>query len=205
MLRRLTLAVSFFAALSVPAMLCAADLQKGLDAFAAADYATSLAECEPLAEEGNVEAMFCVGRLYANGFGVAMDDALALKWYGLAAEGGHAEAQYNLGVMHANGWGVAMDDVTAAGFYLQAAELGFVPAQVALAQCYDSGLGVEKDLLSAYQWFEIAARADDYSARAESDRVRGRLSADELAAADAKVARWLEESGSGMANADVVD
>ncbi len=200
-----TLAALLLLILPAPATLLAADLKKGLDAFAAGDYATSLAECEPLANEGNVEAMFCVGRLYANGFGVAMDDALALKWYGLAADGGHAEAQYNLGVMHANGWGVAMDDVTAAGFYLQAAELGFVPAQVALAQCYDSGLGVEKDLLSAYQWFDIAARADDYSASAERDRVRGRLSADELAAAEAKVARWLEESGSGMANADVVD
>ena len=202
---RATFALLFSILLLGSAVLHAADLQKGLDAFAAGDYETSLAECEPLAEEGNVEAMFCVGRLYANGFGVAMDDALALKWYGLAADGGHAEAQYNLGVMHANGWGVAMDDSKAAGYYKQAAESGFAPAQLALGQCFDSGLGVEKDLQTAYLWFELAARAGDYSARVERDRVRDRLSADELAAAQANLARWLEEYGSEMAKAEVVD
>jgi TPR repeat protein len=123
-----------------------ADLEKGLAAFAEGDYETALAECQPLADEGNVEAMFCVGRMYANGFGVPMDDALALKWYGLAAGENHAEAQYNLGVMHANGWGVAMNDVPAAGFYRLAAGNGFVPAQSALGYCYKHGAGVEKDL-----------------------------------------------------------
>lgn len=200
---RLTLAVLSLVLLPAPVMLLAADLQKGLDAFAAGDYATSLAECEPLAEEGNVEAMFCVGRLYANGFGVAMDDALALKWYGLAAAGGHAEAQYNLAVMHANGWGVPMSDTEAAGFYQQAADSGFVPAQLALGQCYDSGLGVKQDLQAAYMWFDIAARADDLAARSERDRIRDRLTADELAAAEAKVSQWLQSSG--VASAEVVD
>jgi hypothetical protein len=68
-----------------PATVFSADLQKGLAAFDEGDYATSLAECQPLADEGNTVAQFCVGRLYANGFGVAMDDALALKYSPLRA------------------------------------------------------------------------------------------------------------------------
>ena len=204
-MRRLTLAVLFCVLLSAPLVALAADLQKGLDAFAVGDYEPSLAECEPLAEEGNVEAMFCVGRLYANGFGVPMDDALALKWYGLAAEGGHAEAQYNLGVMHANGWGVAMDDTAAAAFYEQAAEEGFVPAQLALGQCYDAGIGVEKNLQTAYVWFDIAARQDDITARGERDRLQEQLSAEELAAAQAKAQQWLASFEAGDSNAGAIE
>ena len=67
------------------AALPAADLQKGLDAYDVGDYETCFAECMGPAEEGNPVAQFCIGRLYANGFGVMMDDTEALKWYGLAA------------------------------------------------------------------------------------------------------------------------
>ena len=52
-----------------------ASLEKGLTAYANGDYETAMANCQPLAEDGDVEAMFCVGQMYANGFGVAMDDA----------------------------------------------------------------------------------------------------------------------------------
>jgi len=176
-----------------------ADLQKGLDAFAEGDYETALAECQPLADEGNVEAMFCVGRMYANGFGVAMDDALALKWYGQAAGEGHAEAQYNLGVMHANGWGVAMNDVPAAGFYRLAAEQGYVAAQAALGYCYKHGAGVEKDLAMAYKWFDIAAQRDDLNAAAERDDLADRMTEDEVFAARQSALQWLEGfEGSAM-------
>ena len=103
-------------------MAIGADLQKGLVAYDNGDYETALAECLPLAEEGDAEAQFCVGQMYANGFGVMMDDAAALKWYGLAATAGHSKAQFQLGVMYANGWGVEMDDQQAAEYYRKAAE-----------------------------------------------------------------------------------
>ena len=77
-----------------------ASLEKGLTAYSQGDYETAMANCQPLADEGNVEAMFCVGQMYANGLGVPMDDALAMKWYGQAAGEGHPEALYRLAVMH---------------------------------------------------------------------------------------------------------
>jgi hypothetical protein len=181
------------------ATVMSADLQKGLDAFNEGDYETSLAECQPLADEGNVEAQFCVGRLYANGFGVAMDDAQALKWYGLAAAGGHAEAQYNLGVMHANGWGVQMNDDPAAGFYRLAAEQGYVPAQISLAFSYSHGAGVEKNFTEAYKWFDVAAQRGDLDAGSERDDLIGRMSEEEIFAARRSALQWLEGfEGSAM-------
>lgn len=198
-MRKFIRVASLAAFLLSSATVMSADLQKGLDAFNEGDYETSLAECQPLAEEGNVEAQFCVGRLYANGFGVPMDDELALKWYGLAAANGHAEAQYNLGVMHANGWGVAMNDVPAAGFYRLAAEQGFVPAQAALGFSYKHGAGVEQSFAEAYKWFDIAAQRDDLDSASERDDLEGRLSEEELFSARRSALQWLEGfEGSAM-------
>ena len=169
-----------------------ADLQKGLDAYAVGDYATAMAECLPLAEKGDAEAMFCVGQMYANGFGVDLDDAQALHWLGLAAGNGHAEAQYTLGVMHANGWGVAMNNVPAAGFYRLAAEQGFLKAQTALGFSYKHGAGVERDLERAYMWFDIAAQRGDLIAESERDDLAPRMTEDEVFAARRSALQWLE-------------
>ena len=174
------------------AVAVSADLDKGLAAYDVGDYATSLAECQPLAEEGMAMAQFCIGRLYANGFGVAMDDALALQWYGRAAEQGHSEAQFNLGVMHSNGWGVEMNDAEAAKWYRLAAEQGYAQAQTNLATAYQKGRGVEQNLVEAYKWFAIATRLGDANARYDRDLVKSELSAEELAAAEGMIAGWLD-------------
>lgn len=166
--------------LLLSATVYSANLEKGMAAFSEGDYETAMAECQPLADEGNVGAMFCVGRMYANGFGVPMNDELALKWYGLASGEGHPEALYNLALMHANGWGVAMNDVPAAGFYRLAAGFGWVPAQAAMGYCYKHGAGVERDLVKAYMWFDIAAHNGDYSAASERDNLIDRLTAEEI-------------------------
>lgn len=171
-----------------------ADLEKGLAAFNEGDYETSLAECQPLADEGNAGAQFCVGRLYANGFGVAMDDAQAIKWYGLASDAGHAEAQFNLGVMYANGWGVEMDWDESARYYILAAEQGFVPAQKALAYAYGHGMGVLKNRVQAYVWYDVAAQLeDDLGAGLKRDDLVEKMSAEEVATAQQAALKWLND------------
>jgi TPR repeat protein len=182
-----------------------ADLQKGLDAYAVGDYATAMAECLPLAEAGDAEAMFCVGQMYANGFGVDLDDAMALHWLGLAAGNGHAEAQYTLGVMHANGWGVAMNDVPAAGFYRLAAEQGFLKAQTALGFSYKHGAGVDRDLERAYMWFDIAAQQGDLIAESERDDLAPSMAEDEIFAARRSALQWLEGHEASAMHAGTID
>lgn len=173
-----------------PAILLA-DLQKGLDAYSEGDYATALAVCQPIADEGIAGAQFCVGRMYGNGFGVAMDDELALKWLGLAAANGHAEAQFSLGVMHANGWGVPMNDVSAANYYRMAAEQGFVQAQKSLAFSYVHGAGVEQSRIEAYLWYELAARNGDASSKIKCKELAEKMSQDELLGAQQLVLEWF--------------
>ena len=183
----------------LPGLASAADAQTGIEAYEIGDYETALAECQPAAEAGDALAQFCVGRLYANGFGVAMDDALALKWYGLAAAQGHAEAQFNLGVMNANGWGTPMNDVEAARLYSLAAEQGFTQAQTTLAGSYRSGLGVEQSAAEAYRWYAIAAKLGDMNAEFKLDEVAVDLSPEEVAAAGERANAWLEAN-----NGDVI-
>jgi len=182
----------FLALLHSPVLVFSADLEKGLAAFNEGDYATSLAECQPLADEGIAGAQFCVGRLYANGFGVAMDDEQAIKWYTLACDGGHAEARFNLGVMYANGWGVDMNWDEAARFYVLSAEQGFVPAQKALAYAYGHGMGVQKDRVQAYTWYDIAAQFDgDLGAGLKRDELVEKMSAEEVSTAQQAALKWL--------------
>ena len=168
-----------------------ASLEKGLAAYSQGDYETAMANCQPLADDGNVEAMFCVGQMYANGFGVPMDDAMAMKWYGLAAGEGHPEALYRLAVMHANGWGVPMNDVPAAGYYRLAAGFGYIPAQAAMGYCYSHGAGVEKDLVKAYMWFAVAAQNEYLTAAAERYKIADRLTPEQLQAAKDATATYL--------------
>jgi len=66
------------------------------------------------AEQGDAEAQFRLGFMYANGRGVPEDDAEAVRWYRLASVRGHASAQYNLGYMYATGEGVPRDYTEAA-------------------------------------------------------------------------------------------
>ena len=87
----------------------AGDFEEGFAAAQKGDFATALRLWKPLAEQGNADAQFNFGVMYANGKGVAQDYKKAVKWYTLAAEQGDASAQYHLGLMYANGKGVAQD------------------------------------------------------------------------------------------------
>ena len=72
-----------------------------------------LTETRRLAEQGDADAQFNLGVMYANGEGVLKDEAEAVRWYRLSADQGNASAQNNLGLRYANGEGVLKDSVLA--------------------------------------------------------------------------------------------
>jgi hypothetical protein len=110
-----------------------ADFQKGLDAYESEDYAAALEEWKPLAELGEADAQFYLGKIFANGLGVTQDYMAAVKWYKLAAEQGKIEAQNNLGFMYAEGNGVAQDNIRAYMWWNIAASQGIKKAAVNLS------------------------------------------------------------------------
>jgi hypothetical protein len=48
------------------------------------------------AEQGDVDAQFALGVMYAMGRGALQDDAEAMIWFHKSATQGHADAQHNL-------------------------------------------------------------------------------------------------------------
>tara|TARA_B100000700_G_scaffold210911_1_gene231797 strand:+ start:1051 stop:1401 length:351 start_codon:yes stop_codon:yes gene_type:complete len=90
-----------------------ADYQKGLAAYKSGDFATTLREWTPLAEQGDARAQFNIGTMYFRGRGVPKDNKTAVKWFRLSAEEGYANAQFSLGVMYDNGKGVPKNSTSA--------------------------------------------------------------------------------------------
>ena len=176
-----------------------ADYDTGFEAYSAGDYATALAEWQPLAEQGDANGQFGLGLLYANGWGVDLNDDEALKWYGLAADQGHAEAAYNLGVMSANGWGVPQSDEEAFKWYTMAADRGFTAAQVSLAKMYAVGFGAPQDNVQAHKWYNIAFMLEDFNAEYDRDELAQQMSPEELAEALALAEAWMAEFQAGQA------
>ncbi len=73
-----------------------ADFQKGLDAAQRGDFATAMREWTLLAEHGDADAQFNLGRMYSKGRGVPQVDKTTVKRYTLAAEKGYTGAQTRL-------------------------------------------------------------------------------------------------------------
>ena len=110
---RLLTIVSFLLIITTAPLIHAADFQKGVAAAKRGDFATALTEWKPLAEQGDADAQYNLGRMYDNGYGTPQDYKAALKWYTAAAEQGVAQAQYLLGLMYNTGQGVQQDDIQA--------------------------------------------------------------------------------------------
>jgi len=110
------------------------------------------------AGQGNAEARFRLGMLYANGEGVALDQVRGAELVSAAAAQGHTGAQATLGWMYANGYGVGHDDQQAVDWYRRAAEQGDLKAQYTLGTIYRFGqLGMPRDGAQAVQWYLRAA------------------------------------------------
>ena len=106
---------------STPAL---ADFQAGCTAFDRGDYAAAREQWAPLAKQGDPQAQFRLGCLYAFGQGVPKDYGFALRLYRLAAEQGDLDAQNNLGGLYAQGLGVSADPVRAYMWFELAAGRG---------------------------------------------------------------------------------
>ena len=173
---------------SAPAL---GDAAAGMRAFNEGDYETALATWQPLADQGDANAQFGLGQLYGNGFGVPMDDALAIKWYTLAMEQGHAEAAYRLGVMYQNGWGVEQSDAEMLRHFQLAANGGFVEAQRSLADMYANGFGVEQDSVQAYRWYLTAGKLGDVGCEISAEELAANMPAQQVAEATQLADTWM--------------
>lgn len=126
-----------------------------------------IAYCRQLAEQGVPVGMFLYARAYAEGRGVAKNNAEAVRWYRQAAEKGNPFGMDNLGWMYKNGRGVAKDETEAVRWYRQAVEKGDSWAMYALGWMYFEGRGVLQDDVEAVYWHRKAAEQNYAAAQYE--------------------------------------
>lgn len=134
-----------------------AGFEEGLAAYDRGDYATTLKEWRPLAEQGDPTAQHHLGWLYVIGHGVPQDYQEAVRWFRKAAEQGDRDAQANLGSLYLLGDSLPQDYTEALKWLRAAADQGHPLAQTKLGIMYEDGDGVPQDRVQAHMWFSLAA------------------------------------------------
>lgn len=150
-LAALVLAVSL---ITGPIASQAAGDPQALAAYQANNYKEAMRLYKPLAEQGDPEAQYYVGRMYEKGQGVKKDYDEMVKWYRKSADAGYAPSQYRVAVGYAYGIaGLPKDESEALKWLRRSAEGGHKKAQKILGRAYAEGrLGLPVDQKQADYW-----------------------------------------------------
>ncbi|MGB1111281.1 MAG: hypothetical protein ACPG4N_13045, partial [Gammaproteobacteria bacterium] len=97
-------------------------------AMAEGNYAQAYCLLHPLAEAGDTKAEHDIGWMYANGYGLAVDESKAIIWWRKAAREGHGNAQFALAMAYLAGEGVERDEAAAIEWLIKAANNGIEDA-----------------------------------------------------------------------------
>jgi len=159
--------------LSVPALLCAQEPltrpnspETGLTATSTQVFQPNPAKLEVLANLGDVEARYQLGRSYLTGNGVEKDLGKAGFWFNKAARNGHVLSQRILATMYYSGIGLRKAPAHALKWFRKAAENGDTVAQTALADMYYRGIGMHRpNMKQAWRWMMVAAENGDAMAQ----------------------------------------
>ena len=163
--------------------------------------ASSLQEA---AESGDPQSQYNLAQHYRYGiFGVPRDRARALVWFDAAGINGHPDAKWNvdhlskemsaaedaealfrIGTMFEQGGPVPRNREMALDLYRKAAKSGNAGAQGALGRWHETGMGgLHKSNVEAFAWYCVSAHSGGASSANARDRVRTRLTDQELTAA----------------------
>jgi TPR repeat protein len=127
------------------------------------------------AEKGDAESQYKLGKMYAEGVGVSMDNAKSTQAFESAAEQGHAKAEYNLGLRHYEGIGVKRNRTTAYKWFKAAAEQNDPAAQYYLGKMFAAGSGVKQNYKTSLEWFTKSVDGGFNQARGEMIDVSERM------------------------------
>jgi len=129
--------------------------------------AEEAARYRQLADKGDANAQFELGRMCFWGRGVPQDYRQADYWYQKAADQGFAKGEDGVGALYYYGHGLQQSYADALVWYRKAADQGDAIAQEALGGMYYNGNGVPRNYVEAMAWSRKAA--DQGYAKAEYD------------------------------------
>lgn len=170
-----------------------AGFEEGTAAYERGDYAATLSEWRPLAEQGDPTAQHHLGWLYIIGHGVPQDYEEAVRWFRKAAEQGDRDAQTNLGSLYLLGDRLPQDYSEALKWLRAAADQGHPLAQTKLGIMYEDGEGVRQDRVQAYMWFSLAAAQGSELESAFLTELTKEMSPTQIVEAQRLVREWNRE------------
>jgi uncharacterized protein len=109
----------------------AGDIDDAIQAMRAGDFAEAYCILKPYAEKGDAEAQYNIGWMYLNGYGLAMNDSLALEWWQRASDQGNTDASFSIAMLYSLGEGQVKKDMgKAIDYYLLAVRAGHEDASM---------------------------------------------------------------------------
>jgi len=109
----------------------ALDIDDAVHAMRVGNFAEAYCLLRPYADSGDAEAQYNIGWMYLNGYGLAINDSLALEWWQRAADQGHIDATFSMAMLYSLGEGQVKKDMDRAiDLYLIAAEDGHEDARL---------------------------------------------------------------------------
>lgn len=159
----------------------AQDIQSGIAAWQAGDYAAAVAIWRPLADRGDADAQFNIGQAYRLGRGLPQNLNLAEQWFERAARQRHEQAGASLGLLLFQN-GRAREAMP----WLQAAaQRGDPRAQYVFGTALFNGDVVRRDLPRAYALMKTAASQGFPQAQAQLAEMESQLSPEDRQRGDA--------------------
>jgi len=132
------------------------------------------------AQQGDSEAQFVIGWMYAVGKGVSKDNQAALKWFLVSAEQGNASGQLGVGWMYKEGHGVPQDYYKAMKWFRLSAEQGDEIAQWHLGWMYANGQGVTQNFEEACSWWIVSAAKNHPPAKEDLETIKNEMDSYEI-------------------------
>lgn len=170
-------------------------VKEGFAAYQAGDFKKAYDIWLPLAEAGNAEAQFRVGRLYSFGEGLNQNYDEAVKYYLQASNAGHVVAAYNLGVVYHRGRQGEYDEISARAFFRTAACSGHANAQRNLGLMMLVGLGGKVEVEKGLTWLLISDLGG-VNASDALEKLSDRYTHKDLTAAKRKFEEWRKSHSS---------
>jgi hypothetical protein len=128
---KFTPGIILFVSALIAQPLNASDVSDAVDAMRAGNFAEAYCVLKPHAEAGDAEAQYNIGWMYLNGYGLAMNDSLALEWWQRASEQGYTDASFSIAMLYSLGEGQVEKDMDKAiEYYLMAVEDGHEDANM---------------------------------------------------------------------------
>lgn len=132
------------------------DLASGIAAFESKQFSRAAGLLSPLAERGDLEAIYRMAIMAQNGLGMLPNPLLAYSYMKAAATAGLSLAQHGLAFMYMEGECTDKNPAKAIEWFEKAAEQGLVGSLTTLAMMYEQGHGVEKNPEEASRLYRLA-------------------------------------------------